>query len=37
MMWSLGNSETPEEARRLLKENVAGEYNPRTPYARREP
>jgi glutamyl-tRNA(Gln) amidotransferase subunit D len=37
MMWSLGNSETPEEARRLLKPNVAGEYNPRTPYARREP
>ena len=37
MMWSLGNSETLEEARRLLKENISGEYNPRTPYARREP
>ncbi len=36
MMWSLGNSDTIEEARKLLKENVAGEYNPRTPYARRE-
>ena len=36
MMWSLGNSSSPEEARRLLKTNVAGEYNPRTPYARRE-
>ncbi len=35
MMWSLGNTETPEEARRFLKENVAGEYNPRTPYAGR--
>ncbi len=37
MMWSLGNSKTPEEARRLLKEDFVGEYNPRTPYARRKP
>jgi hypothetical protein len=37
MMWSLGNSKTPEEARRLLKEDFAGEYNPRTPYTRRKP
>ena len=37
MMWSLGNSETPEEARKLLLSNVTGEFNPRTPYARREP
>jgi glutamyl-tRNA(Gln) amidotransferase subunit D len=36
MMWSLGNTETAEDARRLLKTNVAGEYNPRTLYARRE-
>ena len=36
MMWSLGNTNTAENAKRLLKTNVAGEYNPRTPYARRE-
>jgi len=36
MMWSLGNTGTAEEAKRLLKTNVAGEYNPRTSYARRE-
>ena len=36
MMWSLGNSETAEDARKLLLTNVAGEYNPRTSYARRE-
>jgi glutamyl-tRNA(Gln) amidotransferase subunit D len=36
MMWSLGNTGTTEEAKRLLKTNVAGEYNPRTPYLRRE-
>jgi glutamyl-tRNA(Gln) amidotransferase subunit D len=36
MMWSLGNTETTEDAKRLLKTNVAGEYNPRTPYVRRE-
>jgi len=36
MMWSLGNADTIEEAKKLMKENVAGEYNPRTPYARRE-
>ncbi len=37
MMWSLGNSETTEEARKLLLTNVVGEYNPRTPYTKREP
>jgi glutamyl-tRNA(Gln) amidotransferase subunit D len=37
MMWSLGNTKTNEEARKLLLTNVIGEYNPRTPYARREP
>ncbi len=37
MMWSLGNTKTTEEARKLLLTNVVGEYNPRTPYARREP
>jgi glutamyl-tRNA(Gln) amidotransferase subunit D len=36
MMWSLGNTGSSEEAKILLKTNVAGEYNPRTPYARRE-
>ena len=36
MMWSLGNTESTEDARKLLLTNVAGEYNPRTPYARRE-
>jgi glutamyl-tRNA(Gln) amidotransferase subunit D len=36
MMWSLGNSNSPEEARRLLKTNIAGEYNPRTLYDGRE-
>jgi glutamyl-tRNA(Gln) amidotransferase subunit D len=36
MMWSLGNTETAEDAKRLLKTNVAGEYNPRTLYSRRE-
>ncbi len=34
LMWSLGNTGNVEEARRLLKMNVVGEYNPRTPYAR---
>ena len=37
MMWSLGNSGTPEEAKRLLKQNVAGEYNSRTTYIGRVP
>jgi glutamyl-tRNA(Gln) amidotransferase subunit D len=36
MMWSLGNTETAEDAKKLLKTNVAGEYNPRTAYVRRE-
>jgi glutamyl-tRNA(Gln) amidotransferase subunit D len=36
MMWSLGNSDSKEEARKLLLSNVAGEYYPRTPYLRRE-
>ncbi len=35
MMWSLGNTKSTEEARRLLLTNVVGEYNPRTLYARR--
>lgn len=34
LMWSLGNTGNVEEARRLLKTNVVGEYNPRTPFAR---
>jgi glutamyl-tRNA(Gln) amidotransferase subunit D len=34
LMWSLGNTGNVEEARRLLKMNVVGEYNSRTPYAR---
>ena len=36
MMWSLGNTATPDEAKKLLLTNVAGELNPRTPYARRD-
>jgi glutamyl-tRNA(Gln) amidotransferase subunit D len=35
-MWSLGNTKTTEEARKLLLTNIVGEYNPRTPYTRRE-
>lgn len=36
MMWSLGQTNDSEEARTLLKTNIAGEYNDRTPYMRRE-
>jgi glutamyl-tRNA(Gln) amidotransferase subunit D len=36
MMWSLGQTKDSEEARTLLKTNIAGEYNDRTPYVRRE-
>ncbi|MCX6643064.1 MAG: Glu-tRNA(Gln) amidotransferase subunit GatD [Candidatus Bathyarchaeota archaeon] len=36
MMWSLGQTKDSEEARMLLKTNIAGEYNDRTPYLRRE-
>ena len=36
MMWSLGNTDSVEEAKRLLKTNIAGEYNPRTSYVRRD-
>lgn len=36
MMWSLGNSETLEEAKSLLKEDIAGEFNPRTLYTWRK-
>ncbi len=36
MMWSLGQTKDLEEARILLKTNIAGEYNDRTPYVRRE-
>ncbi len=36
MMWSIGNTKTPEEAKELLLRNVVGEYNDRTPYARRD-
>jgi glutamyl-tRNA(Gln) amidotransferase subunit D len=36
MMWSLGQATDSEEARVLLKTNMVGEYNDRTPYVRRE-
>jgi glutamyl-tRNA(Gln) amidotransferase subunit D len=32
IMWSLGNSESREDAEELFKTNVAGEMNPRTQY-----
>jgi glutamyl-tRNA(Gln) amidotransferase subunit D len=35
MMWVLGNTETEEEARNLMLENVAGEYLRRSPVERR--
>jgi glutamyl-tRNA(Gln) amidotransferase subunit D len=30
LMWALGQTDSPQEAIRLLKTNVAGEYSPRT-------
>jgi glutamyl-tRNA(Gln) amidotransferase subunit D len=30
LMWSLGQTNAPEEAKRLFKTNVAGEFSPRT-------
>jgi glutamyl-tRNA(Gln) amidotransferase subunit D len=30
LMWALGQTSDPEEAKRLLKENIAGEFSPRT-------
>ena len=33
MMWSLGNASNHDEARSLLKMNIAGEFVDRTPYA----
>ncbi len=35
MMWVLANSEGPEEAKRLMLTNLAGEYSPRSPLRRR--
>jgi glutamyl-tRNA(Gln) amidotransferase subunit D len=34
MMWCLGNTEDVEEAKKLLKMNIVGEYNSRTPYVK---
>jgi glutamyl-tRNA(Gln) amidotransferase subunit D len=30
LMWALGQTSSPEEAKRLLKQNIAGELSPRT-------
>jgi glutamyl-tRNA(Gln) amidotransferase subunit D len=30
LMWVLGQTEDVEEAKKLLKNNIAGEYSPRT-------
>jgi glutamyl-tRNA(Gln) amidotransferase subunit D len=30
LMWSLGQTSDPQEAAKLLKTNIAGEYSPRT-------
>ena len=29
-MWALGQTDDPEEAKKLLKTNIAGEFSPRT-------
>jgi glutamyl-tRNA(Gln) amidotransferase subunit D len=30
LMWVLGQTRDPEEAKKLLKTNIAGEFSPRT-------
>ncbi len=30
LMWVLGQTDDPEEAKKLLKTNIAGEFSPRT-------
>jgi glutamyl-tRNA(Gln) amidotransferase subunit D len=30
LMWVLGQTQDPEEAKKLLKTNIAGEFSPRT-------
>jgi glutamyl-tRNA(Gln) amidotransferase subunit D len=30
LMWALGQNRAPEEAKKLLKTNIAGEFSPRT-------
>ncbi|HUV34181.1 MAG TPA: hypothetical protein VMW22_04575, partial [Candidatus Desulfaltia sp.] len=32
LKWCLGQTDDPEEAKRLLTANLVGEFNPRTPY-----
>jgi hypothetical protein len=29
-MWVLGQTSSPDEAKKLLKQNIAGEFSPRT-------
>jgi glutamyl-tRNA(Gln) amidotransferase subunit D len=30
LMWVLGQTSSPDEAKKLLKQNIAGEFSPRT-------
>ena len=34
LSWCLGQTDDPDKVRKLLKKNLVGEYNPRTPYVR---
>ena len=36
MMWALGNTQSHEKAKKLMLENIAGEYIERSPFERRQ-